>query len=79
MTRRYSEEICCEFCDRRETVNVVVIPDVPGSDDPLCDHHRDWFELPAGWRTADSYPPGDMGLLFICPSCLTEKQDDGSV
>lgn len=72
MAYSYLDEIYCELCGKRETVNVMVVRD-------SGDHDRSWFDVPSGWRIADSYPPGDMGVLFICQSCVTEKQNDGSV
>jgi hypothetical protein len=30
---------------------------------------REWYELPEGWKAADTFPPGDDGLQFACHGC----------
>ena len=33
---------------------------------------KECYAPAAEWGAMDSYPPGDDGLRFVCPSCLTE-------
>lgn len=62
----HEDTITCQQCKKRRMVRIVNTK------------YRSWHEVPPGWRVADSYPPGDDGLYFICSDkcmrALSEKE-----
>lgn len=37
---------------------------------------RTWLQAPEGWYVADTYPPGDNGLQYVCSLECLEKLND---
>lgn len=59
MLEKDKDNIECEVCKKKEMVDSVAGP---------------WYcSLPAGWYYTDSYPPGDMGILYCCSEECVEK------
>jgi hypothetical protein len=60
-------EVNCEVCGVRTTVSVF-----------RSEYNdRDWIrEMPDGWLVADTFPPGDSGLQFVCSLSCALKQSN---
>jgi hypothetical protein len=38
---------------------------------------RNWMITPTGWFVADTYPPGDDGLQYVCSiECARKREQD---
>ncbi len=37
-----------------------------------------WYFIPSGWFAADTYPPGDEGMVFACSAeCAVARSSGG--
>lgn len=54
MSDLIAEEVECCSCKRRSPTTVLYVDG------------KAWNFVPSGWFVADTYPPGDMGLVFSC-------------
>lgn len=53
-TELVSETIRCAHCHREASCLMLT-------------NSKEWYKnLPQGWLVTDTYPPGDMGLMFAC-------------
>lgn len=56
---QFDQTIRCDICGRIAEIKSIRV-----------DHsHRDWHEVPPGWKVADTLPGYD-GLRFACSACV---------